>query len=112
LGDLARVKDLQQGGIHDLMVFRDLPPKLGHDGASEGFEKSPELAYPPVERGRMEADDPRQEMGEQAGGLAQEGAFGFYPSKLLEERQGEDLRVREPLEGGVAAAPARVERDV
>ncbi len=51
-------------------------------------------------------------MAEEAGGLAQEGAFGFHPSKLLEERQGEDLRVREPLEGSVAAAPARVERDI
>jgi hypothetical protein len=30
----------------------------------------------------VEADDPREEVGEQAGGLAQEGAFGLHPPQL------------------------------
>ena len=111
--DLARVKDLQQGAIHDqgLRISHQL---LGHDGASsQGFEEPPELAEAAaVERGGMEADHPREEVAEEAGGLAQEGTFGSPPSKLPEERQGEDLRVREPLEGGVAALPLRVERGV
>jgi hypothetical protein len=59
----------------------------------------------------MEAEHPREEVGEEAGGLAQEGAFGLYPSELLEEREGEDLRVGELLEGPVAV-PVGVEDPV
>lgn len=49
----------------------------------------------------MKADDPREEVAEEPGDLAQEGAFGFHPSELLKEREGEDLGVRERLEGGI-----------
>ena len=45
----------------------------------------------------MEAYHPREEMGEKAGGLAQERAFGLYAPKLLQESEGYDLRVREFL---------------
>ena len=38
-------------------------------------------------------------MGEKPGGLAQERAFGFHPSKLLKKREGDDLGVRELLQG-------------
>ena len=37
-------------------------------------------------------------------GLAQEGALALHPTKLLQERQGDDLRVRELLEGLVASS--------
>ena len=49
----------------------------------------------------MKAHDPREQVVEEPGSLAQEGAFGFYPSELLKEREGDDLRVRELLKGGI-----------
>jgi hypothetical protein len=61
-----------------------------------------------VERGWPIAHDPREKVREEAGGLAQERVFGLYAPELLEERKGEDLRVGELFEGGVAAS-ARVE---
>src|SRR3954454_17396667 len=89
LRNLARVKDLQQRGIHDHGLR--ISHQLGQHDASQGFEESPELAHAAVQRGGVEADDSREEMGEEASSLAQEGAFGFHPSKLLEERESEDL---------------------
>jgi hypothetical protein len=98
---------IQQGAIHDQGLR--ISHQFGHDGAPQGFEQSPEAAHAAVKRGGVKADDPREEVGEEAGGLAQEGVFGFHPPKLLED--GEDLRVREPLEGGVEI-PARIEDSV
>ena len=43
-----------------------------------------------------------KEVREKPGGLAQESAFGFHPSKELKEREGDDLGVRELLQGLVA----------
>ena len=40
-------------------------------------------------------------MREEASDLAQEGTFRFHPSKLLQEGEGDDLRVGETLEGFV-----------
>jgi hypothetical protein len=40
--DLARVKDLQQRRVDDQGLR--ISHKLGYDGASQGFEESPELA--------------------------------------------------------------------
>jgi hypothetical protein len=66
-----------------------------------------------MERGRPKAHDPREQVGEEAGDLAQEErVLGFYASELPEEGEGEDLRVREPLEGGVAASSFGVESAV
>lgn len=59
----------------------------------------------------MKANDPRKQVREKPGDLAQEGAFGFYPSKLLKECEGEDLGVREMLEGMVRRRTSRVLRD-
>ena len=42
-------------------------------------------------------------MGEEPLGVAQERAFAFHASQLLEEGEGDDFRVREALEGFVAA---------
>jgi hypothetical protein len=66
------------------------------------LQEAPELAYySAVEGGGMEADGPREQVREQPGDLAQEGAFGFYPSELPKERKGEDFGIRELLEGGI-----------
>src|SRR5215210_6859141 len=59
----------------------------------------------------MKAEDPREQVGEEAGDLAQEGAFGFHPSELLKEREGENLGVRELLERSVEFS-SWVEMDV
>jgi hypothetical protein len=67
------MKNLKQGGIYDHSLR--ISHQLGHDGASQRFEKSPELAYPSVERGGIEADDLREEVAEKASDLAQEGAL-------------------------------------
>src|SRR5215208_6143576 len=48
LGDLARVEDLKQGGIHDHGLR--ISHQFGHDGAPQGFEESPEPAHAAVER--------------------------------------------------------------
>jgi hypothetical protein len=65
-----------------------------------------------VERGRPIAHDPSEQVPEEPGTLAQEGAFGLYASELVEEREGEDLRIGELLEGGVARCSPWVEMGV
>jgi hypothetical protein len=47
----------------------------------------------------MEAYDPGERAREEAGNLAQEGAFGLNTSKLLEKSEGYDLRIRDLFEG-------------
>jgi hypothetical protein len=42
-------------------------------------------------------------VGEEPLGVAQERAFAFHASQLLEEGEGDDFRVREALEGFLAA---------
>ena len=76
--------------------------QLGQDGAPQGLKVAPELAYPPVQRGGMELYDSREQVREKPGDLAQEGTLGLNTPKLLEEGEGDDLRVREPLERLVA----------
>jgi len=44
-------------------------------------------------------------------GVSQEGALRLHASKLLQEGEGDDLRVREPLER-LIAPPVRVEQRV
>lgn len=72
----------------------DLPP--------EGLQKAPELAYPPMERGRVKPHDPGEQVREKSLGVSQEGALGLHAPQLLQESEGDDLRVREPLEPLVA----------
>ncbi len=45
------------------------------------------------QRGRSEAHHPREQVREEAGGLAQGRALGLHTSELLEECEGEDFRV-------------------
>src|SRR4051794_12172161 len=55
-----------------------------------------------MQRGRDEADRPGNQVRKEPAHVPQEGALGLYAPKLLEDREGQDLRVREPLEGGVS----------
>ena len=60
----------------------------------------------------MEADDAREEVREEPGGVAQEGVLALDAARLLEEREGQDLRVREALEALVASRAVWVEEAV
>ena len=53
----------------------------------------------------------REQVREEPLGIAQKGALGLHASKLLQEGEGYDLRVREPLERFVTP-PFRVEEGV
>jgi hypothetical protein len=64
-----------------------------------------------MERGRVKPHHPREQLREEPFRVAQERAFALHTPKLLEECQGDDLRVCEPLEGFVASS-ARVEQRV
>jgi len=56
----------------------------------------------------MELYDSREQVREKPGDLAQEGTLGLNTPKLLEEGEGDDLRVREFFEG-LVASPFRIE---
>jgi hypothetical protein len=57
-----------------------------------------------VKGGRVEADHAREQMGEQRGGLSQEGALGLYPAKLPEQHEGDHFGVGELLESTIVAS--------
>jgi hypothetical protein len=70
--------------------------QLSQDGAPQGLQEAPELAYSPVQRGGMEAYNAGKQVREEALGLAQEeGALGLNSSKLVEKGEDHDLRIRE-----------------
>ena len=52
----------------------------------------------------MKAYDPGEEVREEPFGVSQERALGLDTAQLLEERQGQDFGVREPLYGLVTSA--------
>jgi hypothetical protein len=56
-----------------------------------------------MERGRVQPHHPGEQVGEEPLCVAQERAFAFHASQLLEKGEGDDFRVREALEGFVAA---------
>jgi hypothetical protein len=56
-----------------------------------------------MEGGRMQPHHPGEQVREEPLGVAQERAFAFHASQLLEEGEGDDFRVREALYGFVAA---------
>jgi hypothetical protein len=64
-----------------------------------------------MEGGRMQPHHPGEQVREEPLGVAQERAFAFHASQLLEEGEGDDFRVREALYGFVAAG-TRVEMSV
>jgi hypothetical protein len=51
-----------------------------------------------MQRGGVHPRNAREEVDEETLSVAQEGAFSLHAPQLLEECQGEDLRVRELLE--------------
>jgi hypothetical protein len=47
----------------------------------------------------MKPHHPGEQVREEPLGVAQERALALHPSKLLEERERDDFRIRQPLEG-------------
>jgi hypothetical protein len=76
---------------------------LGEDLPSQRFQKAPELPHSPMERGRMKPHHPGEQVPEEPLGVAQERALALHPSKLLKERERDDFRIRQPLEGLLAS---------
>lgn len=90
----ARFKSLGK----ELRVILGISHELGQEGASQRLQVAPELAEAAVERRSLKSDDPREEVREEASGLAQEGALGLHAGKVLQEGDGDDLQVRKLLE--------------
>src|SRR5215217_966775 len=109
LRDLAWMQDFQECRVHDHGF--GLSHQFGHDGASQGFDEPPEPAYPPVKRGGVQTDHAGEQLREKTGAIAQERTLRLYAPKLLEERERDDLRIREALYRLVASG-ARVEGGV
>jgi hypothetical protein len=114
--DLPGVQNRQQRGVHE-EGFR-VPRE---HFAPQRLQEAPALVYPPVQRGRRKADDPREEVREELReelreeplGAAQEGALALHAPKLLQECQRQELlRVRELLERCVLAVGPGVEEAV
>jgi hypothetical protein len=51
-----------------------------------------------MQGGRSEADHPGEEVGEEPGSIAQEGALTLHAPQLLKQREGYDVRVRKLLQ--------------
>jgi hypothetical protein len=85
--------------------------RLADDLPPEGLQEAPESAHPALQGGRVESYDPREQVREKPLGVAQKGALGLHAPQLLQEREGYDLRVREPLER-LVALPIGVEQRV
>jgi hypothetical protein len=60
----------------------------------------------------MKPHHPGEQVREEPLCVAQEGALALHATELLEESEGEDFRVCEPLEGFVASSAAGVEQGV
>src|SRR5919206_3179687 len=86
--------------------------ELGDDLSPQEFQEAPELPHPTVKRGRVKSHHAREQVRKESLGIAQEGALRLHAPQLLEKRQGDNLRVREPLEGLVASSAVGVEQRV
>src|SRR5215213_5402430 len=73
--------------------------------APQGFEEAPELPHAPMERRGSVSPDSGEEVREEPLAVAQKRPLGLHAAELLQKRQGQDLGVREPLQGFVEAAP-------
>jgi len=87
------------------------PTRLGKDLPAQGLQEAPELPHAAVQRGRVEAHHAREQVREEPLRIPQERAFALHAPKLLEQGEGDDLRVREALYGLVASSTG-VERRV
>jgi hypothetical protein len=72
--------------------------QLGQDGTAQGLQETPQLPHPAVQRGGVHPRHSREKVREEPLGVAQEGSLALDAPQLLEERQRQDLGVREPLE--------------
>jgi hypothetical protein len=88
-----------------------LADHLGEDLPPEGLQKAPELAHPPMKRGRMKPHHPGEKVREEPLCIPQEGALALDAAQLLEERERDDLGIREALYG-LLASGAGVEEGV
>jgi hypothetical protein len=78
--------------------------QLGDNLAAQELQETSEPPYPSMERVRVKSHYSQEQLREEPLCLAQERALALHASKLLEEREGDDLRVRKPLEGFVASS--------
>ena len=60
----------------------------------------------------METHHPREQVSKEPLGVAQERAFAFHTPQLLEEGEGDDLRVRESLYCLVASSAVGIEQGI
>jgi hypothetical protein len=103
------VQDLEQGRVHDRRLR--LTHKLRQNHTPQRLKEAPEPPHPAVERGRVKTHDPGEQVREEPLGIPEERALALDAPELLEERQGQDLGVRESLYGFVALG-LRVEMGV
>ncbi len=100
LRNLSGVQNRQQSRVDEQRVR--VSDHLGEDVAAQGLQKAPELPQAPMKRGRVHPHHPGEQVREEPLRVSQERAFALHAPQLLEEGQGDDLRVRESLEGFVA----------
>src|SRR5918994_582184 len=91
----------KQRGVDDQGLW--IAYQLRQDGAPQGLKVAPELAHPPMQRGGVKTHSSGEQVPEEALNLAQERTLRLHASKLLEEGEAYDLRVRELLEGLVVS---------
>ena len=104
------MEDFQKRRVHK-QGFR-LAYQLGEDLPPQRFQEAPELLHAPVERGRVQPHHSRRQVREEPLGIPQERAFGLDATKLLQESEGDHLRVRKALYGLVASSAMGVEEAV
>src|SRR5829696_2344224 len=109
LPNLTRMEDFEQRRVHK-QGFR-LAHQLGEDLPPQGLQVTSELSHPPMERGRVQPHHPGKQVREEPLSVAQERAFALHAPQSLEECEGDDFRVGEPLYGLVVFS-AGVEMDI
>jgi hypothetical protein len=72
--------------------------QLLEDGAPQRLQVTPELANPAMERRRVDAQHPGEQIREESLSVAQERALALDAPQLLKEGKRYDLRVRKPFE--------------
>jgi hypothetical protein len=100
LGNLSGVQDLKQRRVHDQ------GPRLTHEFCQnhtpQRLQEAPKPPQAAVEGRGVKTYDPGEQVREETLGVPEERALALHAAQLLEERQGQDLGVRESLYGFVA----------
>jgi len=113
LGCRTGVQDWEQRGVDDQRLR--LAEEFTQDGPPQGLEETPQPPHASAAklRGGVKDDYAGKKVCEvPLDGVAQERALGLDTSQLLKKRQGQDLGVREALQGFVATRSMRVEEGV